>query len=117
MKLINWLTAFLASSCLIGKIDTRPLLGFLTVARSESMSDQDRQPLPDTPATQRIVAVANNRFGAVVSTLYSFWTARDTAVRAGAAAGLRRDAYSIVTFESSAYVRFWLEIDNTLSLC
>ena len=79
------------------------------------MSYRDRRPLPSTPATQRIVAVANNRFGAVMSSLYGFWTARDTAVRAGAAAGLRRDAYSIITFESSAYVRIWLVMDRTLT--
>ena len=70
------------------------------------MSYHDRRPLPSTPATQRIVAVANNRFGAVVSSLYGFWTARDTAVHAGAAAGLRRDAYSIVMFGSIAQVRY-----------
>jgi hypothetical protein len=117
MKLIRWTNGFLASLCLIGELEDPASLWFLTIARSGSMSDQDRQPLPGTPAIQRIVAVANNRVGAAVSSLYGFWTARDTAVRAGAATGLRRDAYSVITFESSASVRFWLNIDKELTLC
>jgi hypothetical protein len=70
------------------------------------MTRSDRRPLSDSPVTARIVAVANNRFGAVISSLYAFWTARDTAIRTGSAAGLRRDAYSIVTFGSRASVSF-----------
>ena len=68
------------------------------------MTDTDRQPLPNSPATQRIVQRANNRFGAVISSLYGFWTARDAAVRAGVNAGQRRDAYSIVSFDHNASV-------------
>ncbi|CAG8553504.1 2166_t:CDS:2 [Acaulospora colombiana] len=55
-------------------------------------------------ATNKIVQKADNRFGAVISSIYGFWTARETAVRAGAKNGMRRDAYSIITFESSASV-------------
>ncbi|PVF98362.1 hypothetical protein CPB86DRAFT_825740 [Serendipita vermifera] len=77
---------------------------FFALDRSGSMTDTDRRPLPNSPATTKIVQRADNRFGAVVSSIYGFWTARDTAVRAGAKNGMRRDAYSIITFESSASV-------------
>ncbi|PVF92927.1 hypothetical protein CPB86DRAFT_144289 [Serendipita vermifera] len=77
---------------------------FFALDRSGSMTNYDRRPLPNSPATTRIVQRANNRFGAVVSSIYGFWTARETAVRAGAKNGMRRDAYSIITFESSASV-------------
>ena len=68
------------------------------------MTWSDRQPLPNSPATRRIVQLANNRFGAVLSSLYGFWTAREAAVRSGANAGQRRDAYSIVLFDHTASV-------------
>ncbi|KAG9310081.1 hypothetical protein JVU11DRAFT_9689 [Chiua virens] len=42
---------------------------------SGSMSYDDRKPLPNTPATARISARADNRYGAVLSSLHSFWTA------------------------------------------
>ena len=45
------------------------------------MTDTDRRPLAHSPATARIVQRANNRFGAVVSSVYGFWTARDKAMR------------------------------------
>ncbi|KIM19859.1 hypothetical protein M408DRAFT_334238 [Serendipita vermifera MAFF 305830] len=77
---------------------------FFVLDHSGSMCSTDRRPLADSPATQRIVQHANNRFGAVVSSLYAFWTAREAAVRAGANAGQRRDAYSIITFHHSASV-------------
>jgi hypothetical protein len=67
---------------------------------SGSMTYGDRLPLPRTPATPRIVKVANNRFGAVASSLYEFWTAR--AAANGSAAGLRRDAYTVIPFRSNA---------------
>jgi len=67
------------------------------------MAGTDRRPLPNSPATQRIVQRANNRFGAVVSSLYGFWTARDAALRS-TVAGMRRDAYTIIPFDSTASV-------------
>ena len=57
----------------------------------------DRQPLPNTPATARISAFANNRYGAVLSSLHSFWTARAAAIASSNAA--RRDAYSVILFD------------------
>lgn len=72
------------------------------------MTGTDRRPLPGSPATQRIVQRANNRFGAVLSSLYAFWSARDAAARIGASAGVRRDAYTIITFDHQATVLFFL---------
>lgn len=70
------------------------------------MMARDRRPLPDSPATQRIVQRADNRFGAVISSLYAFWTAREAAISAGANSGQRRDAYSIISFHHNASVNF-----------
>ncbi|KAF8552259.1 hypothetical protein OG21DRAFT_1416462 [Imleria badia] len=64
---------------------------------SGSMELTDRRPLPNTPASARISARSNNRYGAVLSSLYSFWTAREAAI-----ANLnvvRRDAYTVVLFD------------------
>lgn len=69
------------------------------------MTLDDRRPLPDTPATERIAEYADNRFGAVLSSVYGFWLARDAATRSGANAGVRRDAYTIVVFDHNASVR------------
>ena len=66
------------------------------------MSRSDRRPLPDAPATDRIREKADNRLGAVYSALYSFWSARHTAVTSGQQAiGARRDAYSIILFDNN----------------
>ncbi|KIJ07345.1 hypothetical protein PAXINDRAFT_90576 [Paxillus involutus ATCC 200175] len=62
------------------------------------MTLKDRRPLRDTPASERIIRHSNNRFGAVLSSLYSFWLARATAMNAGH--GARRDAYSVLLFDS-----------------
>ncbi|KAG0701346.1 hypothetical protein DFH29DRAFT_990130 [Suillus ampliporus] len=67
--------------------------------RSSSMGCRDRRPLPNTPASDRIMRHSNNRFGAVLSSLYSFWSARAAAV--GGRQGARRDSYSVILFESS----------------
>ena len=61
------------------------------------MSSTDRRPLPNTPATARISAASNNRYGAVLSSLYSFWTARAAAIATPNVA--RRDSYSVVLFD------------------
>jgi hypothetical protein len=66
------------------------------------MGRGDRRPLPDAPASDRIQENANNRLGAVYSALYSFWSARHAAVTLGQQAiGARRDAYSIVLFDTT----------------
>ncbi|KAG0697666.1 hypothetical protein DFH29DRAFT_984173 [Suillus ampliporus] len=74
-------------------------LRLLIISRSSSMTIKDRRPLPNTPASDRITRRCNNRFGAVMSSLYSFWSARATAV--GGQQGTRRDSYSVILFQSS----------------
>ena len=72
-----------------------------TIDRSGSMACTDTRPLPNTPSSARIAARSNNRFGAVLSSLFEFWSAR-AAVTASSANGTRRDAYSVVLFQSNA---------------
>ncbi|KAH9054525.1 hypothetical protein EDB87DRAFT_1580466 [Lactarius vividus] len=72
------------------------------IDRSSSMSSDDRLPLADSPATDRIMETASNRLGAVYSALYSFWSARHVAVTSGQeTTGERRDAYSVIMFNSA----------------
>jgi len=68
------------------------------------MSYTDLRPLPNTPSTATITRYNNNRLGAVFSSLHGFWTSRQAAVNAIGqnAAVARRDAYSMILFESSA---------------
>ena len=66
------------------------------------MSNNDRLPLADAPATDRIRRKANNRLGAVYSALYSFWSARHVAVTSGqGTTESRRDAYSVIMFDTT----------------
>ncbi|KAG2051772.1 hypothetical protein BDR06DRAFT_958570 [Suillus hirtellus] len=67
--------------------------------RSRSMCRRDRQPLRNTPTSDKIIRSSNNRFGAVLSSLYSFWSARAAAVAGSQAA--RRDSYSVILFDQS----------------
>jgi len=73
------------------------------VDRSGSMSCCDRGPLADAPMTNRIRQIANNRLGAVYSALHGFWSARHAAVTVGnrSGVGARRDAYSVILFNST----------------
>ncbi|KAG2136636.1 hypothetical protein DEU56DRAFT_857679 [Suillus clintonianus] len=71
----------------------------LIMDRSRSMLRRDRQPLRNTPASDKIIQSSNNRFGAVLSSLYSFWSARAAAVAGQQAA--RRDSYSVILFDQS----------------
>jgi len=61
------------------------------------MSLGDRRPLPNTPATPQISARTDNQYGAVLSSLHSFWTARAAAI-VGLNA-VRQDVYSVVLFD------------------
>lgn len=81
--------------------------------RSGSMSGTDRQPLPGTPATARILRSANNRLGAVYGAMYSFWTARAQALDRSVAADNRRDSYSAILFESTAMTVFQNDFRST----
>src|SRR5258706_3062776 len=62
--------------------------------RSTSMTLTDRQPLQNTPMARRIVGRHNNRYGAVLSALWSFWHAREVATRNAARTGACQDTYS-----------------------
>ncbi|KAH9912631.1 uncharacterized protein BXZ73DRAFT_56103, partial [Epithele typhae] len=76
----------------------------MPLLRSGSMGLQDRLPLDNTPTTQLIRRRHNDRLGAVCSALHGFWEARHHAVTAAAgrnAGALRRDAYSILLFNTS----------------
>lgn len=82
-------------------------LGWLAITdiilRSGSMMyGLDHLPLTDTPNSS-LISGNKNRFGAVLSALDCFWTARDAATSSGAHAA-RKDAYSIVLFDHSAEV-------------
>ncbi|KIO18763.1 hypothetical protein M407DRAFT_224787 [Tulasnella calospora MUT 4182] len=65
--------------------------------RSGSMSYSDRRPLQGQPVTAKITRSNDNRFGAVLSALYGFWITRGSGT-----SGPRRDAYSVITFDSYA---------------
>lgn len=63
------------------------------------MSQQDIQPPPNSAGIERIKHTANNRLGAVFSSLFSFWTERQAEVnRNSIMGGVRKDAYSLIFF-------------------
>ncbi len=66
------------------------------------MSKADQTPLPNAPGTDHIKPRANNRLGAVFSSLYSFWIARQATFdrNATSGGGVRKDAYSLIFFDS-----------------
>jgi len=72
--------------------------------RSGSMCDTDHKPLANTPVTQRVSSQHDNRYGAVLSALYAFWSSREVATRQGAPSGARQDSYSIVLFDHAPEV-------------
>ncbi|KAF8270147.1 hypothetical protein EI94DRAFT_1723596, partial [Lactarius quietus] len=67
---------------------------------SGSMSCADQPPLPNAPGANRIKSKANNRLGAVFSSLYGFWIARQATF--DRIAQSRKDAYSLIFFDSEA---------------
>lgn len=75
--------------------------------RSASMACTDRLPLPDTPSTTRIVQSANNRLGAVYSSLHAFWRARSAA-----AGNARRDAYSAIFHDTQVTTCFMNDLTS-----
>ena len=63
------------------------------------MSQQDIRPPPDSAGIERINRTANNRLGAVFSSLFSFWIDRQAAAnRTSLMGGVRKDAYSLIFF-------------------
>ncbi|THH11668.1 hypothetical protein EW145_g509 [Phellinidium pouzarii] len=82
------------------------------IDKSGSMAFTDRQPLLDHPGTTIIQQHANNRLGAVFSSLHSFWMARLASV-SQAAVAVRRDAYSTILFASTATEVFSNDFSST----
>ncbi|EGO18972.1 hypothetical protein SERLADRAFT_352907 [Serpula lacrymans var. lacrymans S7.9] len=74
------------------------------IDRSGSMGATDRRPLANAPASNRITQRANNRLGAVYSSLHSFWSAREAAVTRGQQIAARRDSYSVILFDHTMTV-------------
>jgi len=75
--------------------------------RSGSMGCADRQPVPNTPSSARILRHNSNRFGAVLSALHGFWmsqTARNV--------GTRQDSYSVILFDSSPEIFIANDMDS-----
>ncbi|KIK82025.1 hypothetical protein PAXRUDRAFT_832450 [Paxillus rubicundulus Ve08.2h10] len=82
------------------------------IDKSGSMAHTDKRPLPDTPASARIIRHSNNRFGAVLSSLYSFLLARDAVMDAGAR-GTRRDTRSVILFDSEVTEVVFNDVDSS----
>ncbi|KAG8926003.1 hypothetical protein FRC01_009457, partial [Tulasnella sp. 417] len=74
--------------------------------KSGSMTYNDRRPLQGQPVTAKITRSNDNRFGAVLSALYGFWITRGSG-----STGPRRDAYSVITFDS--YTQTQISNDST----
>jgi hypothetical protein len=76
------------------------------------MTSDDRKPLEDTPVSQLMENTANNRFGSALSAMYSFWLSK-----APAAATLRRDTYTVISFNHKAWVRVIYHSFSLLTAC
>lgn len=74
------------------------------------MGLKDRRPLSDTPISGQLRSSCDNRYGAVLSALYGFWKSREPlgdASTGGVRGALhlpRTDAYTIISFNSTAVV-------------
>ncbi|KAF9525383.1 hypothetical protein CPB83DRAFT_772200, partial [Crepidotus variabilis] len=84
-------------------------------SRSGSMGLQDRQPLPGTPVTRKLLPRHNDRLGAVYSSVYSFCASRLSAAVGGQAqqAAARRDAYSVLLFDDQTDTCFLNDFVST----
>ncbi|KDN33971.1 hypothetical protein RSAG8_12942, partial [Rhizoctonia solani AG-8 WAC10335] len=87
------------------------------VDSSTSMRSGDRNPLANTPISQRLRLTCNNRYGAVLSALYGFWKERERdnapSGRAHGAARTRPDTYTIITFNRTTDVRVTNDASST----
>ncbi|KAG8713471.1 hypothetical protein FRC09_018671 [Ceratobasidium sp. 395] len=79
---------------------------------SSSMTLSDRKPLSNTPISGRLTASCNNRYGAVLSALYSFWLSRETAATSSSIQA-REDAYSVITFDRHSTTRIANDFTST----
>ncbi|KAJ1300986.1 hypothetical protein OPQ81_003410 [Rhizoctonia solani] len=77
---------------------------------SGSMGSRDRTPLENTPVSQQIRTRCNNRYGAVLSALHSFWLSREGGQPT---AQPRQDAYSVITFNDSPTTRLVNDFTST----
>lgn len=94
--------------CLVKNCTHAIFYSVFVLDRSGSMQIEDNQPLPNTPTSAQISLQCNNRYGAVLSALYAFWSARETAaLRNGS---IRRDAYSIVLLGNNSSVSMALSM-------
>lgn len=74
------------------------------VDNSTSMTRTDHQPLQNTPITEALELHCSNRYGAVLSALYSFWKSREIPTQAPSTQSARpprTDAYSMITFSET----------------
>ena len=95
---------FLVDKCVW--IMTESAITLTMSIRSGSMCTTDHKPLSNTPMSQRVSSHHNNRYGAVLSALYAFWSSREVATRQGASSGARQDSYSIVLFDHAPEVYY-----------
>jgi hypothetical protein len=65
------------------------------------MTDDDKTPLPNTLVSATLQSSCNNRYGAVLSALYNWWSTREPSALGG---HRRRDAYSVITFDTEPVV-------------
>jgi len=82
-----------------------------SIDRSSSMRSTHCRPLNGTPVHTQISLAHDNCYGAVLDSLYAFWSARATPLaRTG---GKRHDSYSIILFNK--YTRLVVENDVSMS--
>lgn len=86
---------------------------YFAIDRSGSMRLTDCRPLPNTPASRRIVQNADNRFGAALSSIYGFWLAREGAQRGSGTAGVHKDAYTVIAFDHETEVVYSNDVGST----
>ncbi|KAG8701388.1 hypothetical protein FRC11_012209 [Ceratobasidium sp. 423] len=77
-----------------------------------SMWGNDKHPVPDLPITDRLIQECNNRYGAVVSALYCFWTSQ-AKIASRSLLSARKDAYSLVTFDDYTQVKTQNDFKST----
>ncbi|QRW25764.1 hypothetical protein RhiXN_10841 [Rhizoctonia solani] len=78
---------------------------------SGSMDSGDRTPLSNTPVTTLLRGRCNNRYGAVLSALHSFWSTRETG---NPNTQPRQDAYSVITFNNAPTTRVANDLSSTI---
>ncbi|CAE6509851.1 unnamed protein product [Rhizoctonia solani] len=86
------------------------------IDNSTSMRCTDQGPLQNTPITAALKSSCNNRYGAVMSALYTFWKSREAPSNVSpsqATSPPRADAYSIITFSETMTCRVSNDFSST----